>query len=422
MLRRCAADGCESTGSLRCSRCKKTYYCSHSCQRSSWKSHKSVCVVLAASLSLGSAQPFEKALDVPTKGAAGWTHFVVDGRDYLAVANFFTSRPGARPSMTTESVVYEAFSDAPGKLRLEKLQAFATTGAHGVEFVATADDRWLVVPNYYGGDTVVLKWAGETFVEHQRLAVDGGGNVVTFKIGDASFLSVAEFNKGVVQIYALRGDRWALWQAVRAPGCGATTTAVVDGRLYLIAASYVTRETGWRTRSRVFALNAAETAFESHHDLPTVGAHGVATLEHGGRHWLFFSNDKDERSPRQDSELFVWTNGRYASAQKVRTDGAHAAELFAAGGTAYLAVANLGDRGGSYRRDSSVYELDAAAEKPLRLVQSLPTLGATDFKAFTISGTTFLAVSNEQDDRLGGDVDSTIWALSGGRAAPKEEL
>lgn len=87
-----------------------------------------------------------------------------------------------------------------------------------------------------------------------------------------------------------------------------------------------------------------------------------------------------------------------------------------------LAVANLGDRGGSYRRDSSVYELDAAADKPLRLVQSLPTLGATDFKAFTISGTTFLAVSNEQDDRLGGDVDSTIWALSGGRAAPKEEL
>ena len=58
-----------------------------------------------------------------------------------------------------------------------------------------------------------------------------------------------------------------------------------------------------------------------------------------------------------------------------------------------------------YRRDSSVYELDAAAEKPLRLVQSLPTLGATDFKAFTISGTTFLAVSNEQDDRLGGDVE-----------------
>ena len=61
-------------------------------------------------------------------------------------------------------------------------------------------------------------------------------------------------------------------------------------------------------------------------------------------------------------------------------------------------------------------------QKPLKLVQSLPTLGATDFKAFTISGTTFLAVSNEQDDRLGGDVDSTIWALSGGRAAPKEEL
>ena len=109
MLRRCAADGCESTGSLRCSRCKKTYYCSAPCQRSSWKSHKSVCVVLAASLSLGSAQPFEKALDVPTKGAAGWTHFVVDGRDYLAVANFLTSRPRPRPSAPTETAARLAF-------------------------------------------------------------------------------------------------------------------------------------------------------------------------------------------------------------------------------------------------------------------------------------------------------------------------
>ena len=113
----------------------------------------------------------------------------------------------------------------------------------------------------------------------------------------------------------------------------------------------MTRQTGWRTRSRVFALNAQGTAFESHHDLPTVGAHGVATLTVGGKHFLFFSNDKDERSTEQDSELFEWTNGKYVSRQTVRTDGAHAAELFrAANGKAYVAVANLGDRQtGSFR-------------------------------------------------------------------------
>ena len=107
----------------------------------------------------------------------------------------------------------------------------------------------------------------------------------------------------------------------------------------------MTRETGWRTRSRVFALNAAGSAFESHHELATVGAHGVATLAHAGRQFLFFSNDKDERTTQQESELFEWRGGRYASVQKIATDGAHAAELFSAtDGKAYLAVANLGDR------------------------------------------------------------------------------
>ena len=102
--------------------------------------------------------------------------------------------------------------------------------------------------------------------------------------------------------------------------------------------------------------------------------------------------------------------------------GAHAAELFTGvDGRCYLAVANLGDRAGSgsgsgsYRRDSVLYELDPTAPPgtpPLTELQRLPTLGATDFKAFEIKGTTFLAVSNEQDDVGGGDIDSTIWSLN----------
>ena len=49
-----------------------------------------------------------------------------------------------------------------------------------------------------------------------------------------------------------------------------------------------------------------------------------------------------------------------------------------------------------------------------RLVQKLPTLGATDFSAFEMGGVTYLAVSNEQDDWLGGDVRSVIWGLRDG--------
>lgn len=177
----------------------------------------------------------------------------------------------------------------------------------------------------------------------------------------------------------------------------------------------MTRETGWRTRSRVFEWKGGK--FVPHSELPTVGAHGVAVLTVAGattpRHFVFFSNDKDERTTRQDSELFEWDGRAFASRQKIATDGAHAAELFtAADGKHYLAVANLGDRQrNSYRRDSVLYAFDPDAKTPLKKIQALPTLGATDFTAFDLAGRTYLAVSNEQDDHKGGDVDSTIWAF-----------
>lgn len=106
-------------------------------------------------------------------------------------------------------------------------------------------------------------------------------------------------------------------------------------------------------------------------------------------------------------------------ARQVWTDGAHAAEFFSSpdGTRHFLAVANLGDRqANSYRRDSIVYAVDFVPSASLRgqlltPVQKLPTLGATDFRAFIIDGVTYLAVSNEQDDERGADVGSTIWAL-----------
>ena len=157
--------------------------------------------------------------------------------------------------------------------------------------------------------------------------------------------------------------------------------------------------------------------------LRTVGAHDVATVSSGGRTFAFVSNDKDESSPKQKSELFEWVGlyprGRFESVQTIETDGAHAATFFSAanvGSRLFLAVANLGDREkNSYRGDSAVYSFDPAPQRGaghLNLVQRLPTRGATDFHAFRINGDAYLAVSNEQDDMRGGDILSTIWALN----------
>ena len=60
--------------------------------------------------------------------------------------------------------------------------------------------------------------------------------------------------------------------------------------------------------------------------------------------------------------------GEFVRAQRLPGDGAHGAELFEAGGTAWLAVANFGDRlGKRYAAESTVSlapEADAAAPAP----------------------------------------------------------
>ena len=340
--------------------------------------------------------------------------------------------------METDSVVYRVGLEG-SSLQLEEHQRLGTVGAHGVAHCAQAGRDYLAIPNYYGPDTAVYRWTGSRFEELQRIKSEGAGSVVVFEMEGRQMLGIAEFNVGVAAIYRLEGEypseRFKPWQRIKAPGVGAMATLTVEredggAQLLLLCASYVMQQTGWRTRSPVFALNAAGTAFELHHDVGTTGAHDVEVTSVRGRHFAFFSNDKDERSTLQSSELFEWVGGfpggRLQSRQRVQTDGAHAAEFFSSpgGDRHFLAVANLGDRQtNKYRRDSVVYELDPSAAEPLRVVQRLPTLGATDFCGFVIGGTTFLAVSNEQDDELGGDVGSPIWKLqSSGTPRAIEEL
>lgn len=76
--------------------------------------------------------PFKVVANINTKGAAGWTHFNIDGQDYLSVANFFTSNPARKPNMETKSVVYRVKSYNQTSLKLKKVQELDSVGAHGV--------------------------------------------------------------------------------------------------------------------------------------------------------------------------------------------------------------------------------------------------------------------------------------------------
>ena len=140
--------------------------------RNPWTACKALAVVLLVAVATPAAadSPFIEAATVATRGAAGWTHFRIGDRDFLAVANFFTSAPGTQPRMETSSVLYEAwlaagtgFAEAqqPPRLELNEVQKFPTVGAHGVcHFHTTEGHDYIAIPNYYGGDSAVYRWNG----------------------------------------------------------------------------------------------------------------------------------------------------------------------------------------------------------------------------------------------------------------------
>ena len=150
--RTCAQCAAVLSKSMRCGQCKAVWYCDRACQKQHWSSHKAECKVFALALLMPSplttAAPFVEAANIPTRGAAGWAHFIIDGQDYVAVANFFTSSPCKQPRMETESTVYKAVISNTGQLQLTELQRFKMIGAHGVVHCEHHRQHYLSVPNY----------------------------------------------------------------------------------------------------------------------------------------------------------------------------------------------------------------------------------------------------------------------------------
>ena len=254
-------------------------------------------------LALKSDDVFVEAATLPTKGAAGYTAWSMGGKDYLAVANFFTSAgPGTKADIKTQSALYtmsldgDSSASAP-KLKLLPLQTFETAGAHGVEHFSSRvrnasgqleRQHYLAIPNYYGGDAAIYRWdkPSQRFSELQRIKCDGGGSVEAFRIGEDQMIGFAEFNKSVAAIYRLQGDfpneRFAPWQRIEAPGVGAFSTITVHGELLLVASTYVfspaSGATSWSTKSPTFAIDSTKSRFDLIDQVATVGAHDVEVL------------------------------------------------------------------------------------------------------------------------------------------------
>jgi hypothetical protein len=389
---------------------------------------------------------------LPTQGNAGFEHFSIENQHFLAVANFWD---GQSNDMSAESIIYRVDISPRGGLALSEVQRILTQGAHGWDFFTmTSGDgstsHFLVASNYYGcganrgsaasdcrDTTVIFKYnfTDGKFARFQRLASAGPAQSDHWITRDGSvFIVVGENFNNAVCLYRFVDIEFQKHSCIHVPGAGSIAITEIENSVILVATSY--HDQGWKTRTKVFAADArvsgALLTFEEVQSIDTYGCHDAEIATFADSVYLFLSEDRSDTSSTIFSSLWRYhtSSSRFELAQRIPTDGAHAAELFLGpNATAFLAIANFGDRLGErfkststlWRREENADEFSVdettgmtvhrPASRKFVQVATMPSQGATDMEYFEMNSRHFVALSNEGNIRKRTHQTSVIYEI-----------
>ncbi|WP_077001368.1 hypothetical protein [Variovorax sp. KK3] len=241
---------------------------------------------------------FEVFQRVPTSAAKQWTHFEIDGRHFLALAQGVTLGD-AKPAHPSDSCIFEwdgegfrkrqsvpsgwgynwaffevgghrllAYADhaVPSQLlrwngtSFEPFQELAGKSGRAFCFFEAQGDAWLAFACLHE-DTVLLRWADGRFVPHQVLGGPGGREFEW--IADAGLLVQVNFLHGTreapvprLQSVVHRLERGRMVPAHEFTTHGGTdaTSFEADGQRYLVVANSLSAEVRFRTPTQVYRL------------------------------------------------------------------------------------------------------------------------------------------------------------------------
>jgi hypothetical protein len=155
--------------------------------------------------------------------------------------------------------------------------------------------------------------------------------------------------------------------------------------------------------------------------IPTAGARDMDFFAIGGVSYLAVANRLNVSNNAANSLILRFDasstgagagGGSFVHFQTIPTLGARDWEHFTISNQSFLAVANLQDRSGSFSVNSEIFRFDGSTFVHF---QSLPTIGANDFKFFTIGNQSYLAVASYLaiDGTL--SMESPIFRFNGSR-------
>lgn len=281
----------------------------------------------------------------------------------------------------------------------------ATDGGRDMEYFSIGGEHYLVVANYHfvdgqTQDTVVYRYAGDTFVHHQTVPmVDAGPrDLEVFTIGSEQFLAVAKFPGNAYEanstLYRWAGDGFVLHQSI-------TTIRAVDmefftiGTEHFLAVANLRNSESFNQESHVYVWSDSEFEFVFNQSIATTAARDI---EHfvmfDDQHFLVVANHMNYTSPRVDTVVYKWDSGKFVFFEAIATTAANAVKHFViADDQHYLVIANFRE-GDSYAINSTVYWWDGQA---FAVYQDIPTIGAKNWEPFTIDGEHYLALANLYD-------------------------
>ena len=150
------------------------------------------------------------------------------------------------------------------------------------------------------------------------------------------------------------------------------------------------------TTSPVYKWDFTSKQFTLHQKISTQKARDVESFEISGVSYLAVANHAKTVSLKLDyninSVIYKWDGSNFVEYQQIPTKGAIDFEHFKIQQYDLLAVANVFD-GLTTRVDSTIYFFDSNTEL-FRSLQSIPTIGATDWEYFEVNGDHYLVVAN----------------------------
>ena len=263
--------------------------------------------------------------------------------------------------------------------------------------------------------STIWRFNGTAFVEFQAVETAGANAWCAFEIDGQHFLAVANSHDGLLNasspvnstVLRYDGRRFVTHQQIPTYMGLDIESFRIDDETYLAIANTESKAEGFSVKSPVLKWSREQARFMPFQLLTTSAATGVTHFAIGGTDFLAVANRYGRTGHRERSPIFRWRQGKgFELFQTIQTKGAYDWEFFTIGSSHFLALANHWDEEAPNRKhpidiDSVVYIYNGTSYGFVHY-QSLATVGAEQWRHFTIGASHYLALAQCVDSGAGG--------------------